>query len=865
MAAITDTFIRANNTNISTGAPNPLTEVVGDAEILSNYLHPVTQGVEIRVRIQADLGSVDHQWSVTIKALTFDGPGDISAGVCARYDPSTDTCYLLVLDGTTNGALTGYLFAISAGSYVQIAVSANNLSLAINDVLKLECNGTAIKGYKNGVLIPGLSVTDATITTGVRGGADAYWDSAANIGLGPLTGDVLSAPVAPTITIASPPGGTVGSSYSYQFGATGSTPITWSLNSGTLPAGLSLSAGGLLSGTPTTAIAYAFTVKASNGTAPDATSGTLNVLIVAAGIGGGTPPATPPDVAVGVPASRIVAWNALGTYSWDTSQLSDATLDDYHNNRHIGGAVMIIGLLYGYGGDKAFTNASSPNFAGDGRTGSQWAWHKTLKQNLVGGKTLRQRFTDRGMKMYLGFHLFDYNNTVDADFLPHDPFDDTWWNAWCGNAIDGQGPVQLVAAAKNLGFDGIAIDHEPTQGGVGVQQWVWNYNGNTHTEAQVRAKVKARGAQIGAALWAAAAGAELVVYFPTSQDLRHGIEEDYNCVFNNDGGSYGNGSCLALNCVDEFFDGMLSQPGHGNFYAARSIFYKNQNLNGPPGHTWEGDLAYDINQTCARLSREWGNPANVMPFLQVDPFTWLDGGLNTGEGALDPTTANSDLVSNNRWGMGGTFVLYEQHFDDGTSYVSWYTALSNGSNTASIGSHAPTISAVPLSGRSGNMITLTFTATDVDGYGIAYIDYKVYAADGTTLLLSSVFGHTWVIDSGGVPSPPIVGHAAVAQSIVAATTSFVVVTAHTLHGQTHSLVVPMENAGAVPPPPPPLPPPPPGQPPAQMPAQIVGISLSASQLRSLTDSVNSVVPLTATQRTAIVKVLAARLSTMRTN
>ena len=76
---------------------------------------------------------------------------------------------------------------------------------------------------------------------------------------------------APTISTATPQDGTVGAAYSFIYDTTGSTPITFSVTSGALPNGLSLSASGVISGTPTQAGAYTGTVTASNGTQPDAT------------------------------------------------------------------------------------------------------------------------------------------------------------------------------------------------------------------------------------------------------------------------------------------------------------------------------------------------------------------------------------------------------------------------------------------------------------------------------------------------------------------------------------------------------------------------------------------------------------------
>src|SRR2546423_13329625 len=66
-------------------------------------------------------------------------------------------------------------------------------------------------------------------------------------------GQTLHAQGNPSITTTSPlPGGTVGVPYSQTLIATGgTTPYTWSRSSGNLPAGLTLSDAGVISGTPT--------------------------------------------------------------------------------------------------------------------------------------------------------------------------------------------------------------------------------------------------------------------------------------------------------------------------------------------------------------------------------------------------------------------------------------------------------------------------------------------------------------------------------------------------------------------------------------------------------------------------------------
>ena len=84
-------------------------------------------------------------------------------------------------------------------------------------------------------------------------------------------------PTAPTITTSSLPGGKVGTAYNQTLAATGDATITWTLDSGNLPAGLTLAADGKISGTPTAANTYTFTVKATNGAGSDTKSYTVKI------------------------------------------------------------------------------------------------------------------------------------------------------------------------------------------------------------------------------------------------------------------------------------------------------------------------------------------------------------------------------------------------------------------------------------------------------------------------------------------------------------------------------------------------------------------------------------------------------------
>ncbi len=75
----------------------------------------------------------------------------------------------------------------------------------------------------------------------------------------------------PTIALSPPslPQGSVGIAYSQTLvGGGGSGPYSFSVGSGTLPAGLTLSAGGLLSGTPTTDGIWSFSLTATDAYQP---------------------------------------------------------------------------------------------------------------------------------------------------------------------------------------------------------------------------------------------------------------------------------------------------------------------------------------------------------------------------------------------------------------------------------------------------------------------------------------------------------------------------------------------------------------------------------------------------------------------
>ena len=123
-----------------------------------------------------------------------------------------------------------------------------------------------------GNLPPGLSLDSATgILSGTPTAGGSYQfvvsvnDSAVQNAAKSFSLTVSLAPV--SITTESPlPDATAGTSYSQQFTATGGTGtyISWTVTSGSLPPGLTLSTAGILSGTPTQTGLFSFTIQVAD-------------------------------------------------------------------------------------------------------------------------------------------------------------------------------------------------------------------------------------------------------------------------------------------------------------------------------------------------------------------------------------------------------------------------------------------------------------------------------------------------------------------------------------------------------------------------------------------------------------------------
>lgn len=123
----------------------------------------------------------------------------------------------------------------------------------------------------------------------------------------------------PSILTSSFPSGMIGTAYSQTISLAGGTsPITWSVSSGSLPPGLSLNSGtGVISGTLTAIGSYSFTIKATDSTSASTTKAlsldvTSEMIITTASLSDGTE-----DVKY---STTLQATGGRAPYTWSVSE-----------------------------------------------------------------------------------------------------------------------------------------------------------------------------------------------------------------------------------------------------------------------------------------------------------------------------------------------------------------------------------------------------------------------------------------------------------------------------------------------------------------------------------------------------------------
>lgn len=205
-------------------------------------------------------------------------------------------------------------------------------------------------------------------------------------------------------TSTSPPNATVGRPYSFQFTAGGvAGPYSWSLASGSLPAGLTLSSSGLISGTPSkVSKPGAFTLKVVSGTKNAEGSFTIWALdapILPLKISTPSSLTSPPNATVGQPYFyRLSAVGGTGKYTWS---LEKGTLPTGLSMNSLG---WIVGIAPAQSNPPNFTvKVVSGNQSAE-RTYTLWALSPspTVNENLVSDGGFETPVVTSGFQTFVG-------------------------------------------------------------------------------------------------------------------------------------------------------------------------------------------------------------------------------------------------------------------------------------------------------------------------------------------------------------------------------------------------------------------------------------------------------------------------------
>ncbi len=176
-------------------------------------------------------------------------------------------------------------------SWTPTTLGAADVTYLVERTRSGQSTWTAVCGSAAGAGLSATSCTDSSVssTTAYRYRATARVQGWRRTG---ADSAVITTTATLAVTTADLPAGTVGTAYSEPLTASGgTTPYTWTLGSGALPAGLSLSPAGLISGTPTTPATATFTVRVSDGSA--SAQRQLSIVVSPAGSAVPATPAAP--------------------------------------------------------------------------------------------------------------------------------------------------------------------------------------------------------------------------------------------------------------------------------------------------------------------------------------------------------------------------------------------------------------------------------------------------------------------------------------------------------------------------------------------------------------------------------------------
>jgi hypothetical protein len=327
------------------------------------------------------------------------------------------------------------------------------------------------------------------------------------------------------------------------------------------------------------------------------------------------------------------------------------------------------------------------------------------------------------MKLYLGFYAANNFNRL-TPFV--DWFEDRRWSREVLPSVR-----HLAAAARRLGFAGLAVDQElytdPNA------SWDWNYAGHDRSESQVRAKVKQRGVELMTAMLEGFPGLQLMAY---DTKLPGSWLELVKERINNLSDAYGD------NVQIDLWDGLSSVRGYRAIRWMDAIFYKTPHL---PEATWDSALQYNANAVYSLLSRRFSNWEYASSRLHLSPFSWISEGPSEFERAREPEEVEEQLAAFRKWGSGGEFANYAYNGLDAFDYTPYVAALRRASTPGRVDSVPPQLTITSRT-RTADGRRLILGGVATDNFAIRAVRWR----DGTGH--SGVMALRWSVEATAASS-----------------------------------------------------------------------------------------------------------------
>jgi FtsP/CotA-like multicopper oxidase with cupredoxin domain len=214
--------------------------------------------------------------------------------------------------------------------YTTVPAPASNAATLGNPANEIGFNILRAPGAAGGAFVQIATVpsnvtsfVDAVALAGTNQYQIVAFNAAGSTASNIITATTVPPPVITTTTL---PGGTVGVAYSQSLAATGGvTPLTWSVSAGAVPTGLTMSTTGVISGTPTAAGIFNFTVTVadtagSSATQPLSITVVPPVSITTAALPGGV-------VGVAYSTTTLAATGGILPYAWSAALPAGLALD----------------------------------------------------------------------------------------------------------------------------------------------------------------------------------------------------------------------------------------------------------------------------------------------------------------------------------------------------------------------------------------------------------------------------------------------------------------------------------------------------------------------------------------------------------